>query len=127
MRFHFHIGGYFCECFELVLEGADLRVFLSQFPEPSRFEAPICCLSLHEQALWQPLVCFLDHSRWAEEYTNGALDGVQWQLVYENGMRKIVSSGSNVYPKVLKELLCILKQMMEPQHIHTLYFRKDWC
>ena len=111
MTFQFFIGGYFSGHFEVVLKNDELNFFVSDFPMRIEHEEPTHIVSIKGDIDWQNLIKYIADLKWKRKYETEILDGIQWELTFKNGNKKMNCYGSNAFPSDFGNLTTLIKNI----------------
>jgi len=111
MMFQFYIGGFFSGHFEVVLKNDKLNFFVSDYPMRIEHEKPTHIVSIKGDIDWQILIKFIADLKWKREYETEILDGIQWELTFKNGNKKLNCYGSNEFPSHFGNLTTLIKKI----------------
>ena len=118
MKFNFFIGGFYTGHFEIILKKENVSCFISDYPlKPLK---PTHTFSIAEDPDWEILVQYLKTLQWKSYYNAGIFDGKQWELEFKTEEIKVITSGSNAYPRGFKKLLRLLNNITAKHGIHKI-------
>ena len=117
MKFRFFIGGYFSSHFEIFLKKDNLLIFDYECPFNIDDQKPTHSISINDNIPWQNLVNYIEGLKWQRNYNSDALDGIQWELTFENQNKKMKCFGNNAYPTEFDNFTSYLKKIIANYNI----------
>lgn len=120
MTFQFFIGGYFSGHFEVIFKNEKLLFFVSNIPLSVELAKPTHIVSIKDDIDWQNLIKYIADLKWERKYETGILDGIQWELTFENENKKMSSYGNNAFPADFDDFTRLLKKISRKHKIPDL-------
>jgi hypothetical protein len=117
LKFHFSIGGYFGDHFEVVLKNVELYFYVTNNSIFKQFKKPTHKVLITGDIDWQNLIKYIDELKWKKKHETLVLDGTQWELIFISENKKLKCFGSNAYPLYFNKFIALLKKITNKHRI----------